>query len=260
MKITILPQLTLIVILFTSCGKLTDYSPYDADISNTDVHSYHLDRIRQTEVSDTVKFALIADTHSYYDDLADAISSINQQEGLQFVVCCGDITDSGLAQEYNWYCDLIKKLKYPIITVIGNHDYLSNGSVIYRRIFGPSNFSFTINDYKFMAFDDVVWENSNRSPQFDWLRSELQNDTIKKCILLAHIPPWTDQLEGIYSQIYEEIVKNSNIMLCLHGHNHQYEEKEFASVPSVVSGSVIYRSYNIISLFNNEYSIKRISF
>jgi predicted phosphodiesterase len=250
--------------IFAGCSDLIEYSPYDTDITNSNVNTANMEVISQSNVEDdTLRFAVFSDTHSYYGEFSDAVASINRQKGLQFVVCCGDLTESGLAQEFKWYYNIARNIKYPIITAIGNHDYLSNGSNIYTKMFGPTNFSFTNGAYKFVVFDDIVWENNNSSPNFEWLQSELSADTTKKCILIAHISTWSDEFIGDNAplgQKYEDIIAQNKVMLCLHGHDHSYKEKVYPTHTSVITGSVSHRTYNIISLHENQFTLRQIPF
>jgi len=151
------------ILFITSCSDLIEYTPYDTDIQTHDLNISESSKINFEEqsTSDTLRFALISDIHENYDDLYDAISNINQLTGLQFVVCCGDITNAGLAQEFKWYINNSKGSIYPLITVIGNHDYLSNGHTVYTKLFGSSDMSFLVGKYKFILFDDIIWEKNN---------------------------------------------------------------------------------------------------
>lgn len=159
------------LIFFSACSGLIEYSPYDTPVLSKDMNKTESARISCEMLSphDTFKFALISDIHDNYDDMADAIKSINREPGLQFVVCCGDITNSGLAREYEWYLEIFERSRYPFITVIGNHDYRSNGLLIFERIFGPPNMSFEEGKYKFVLFTTVLIENNYKSPEYEWL-------------------------------------------------------------------------------------------
>jgi predicted phosphohydrolase len=113
--------------------------------------------------------------------------------------------------------------------------------------------------YNFVVFDDVVWENNNQSPDFEWLRNELLNSS-EPSILMAHIPPWTDQLEGSYSQKFGDIIAENNVMLSLHGHQHDFALNSFRGIPAIVSGSIDKHIYTVIKVFGNDFKIERINF
>jgi predicted phosphodiesterase len=52
-------------------------------------------------------FAVIADSHSYYDELRDAIKIISMKKDVCFVLHLGDFADCGLLFEY-----VSRRLKY----------------------------------------------------------------------------------------------------------------------------------------------------
>ena len=262
MKLRKFIYIPVFVLCITACKGLIEFSPYDAGIVSGNINVGNISAISESvnENGDTLKFVLFSDSHISYDELNDAVKSINQQEGICFAVCCGDITDNGLAREFGWYHSIVKNLMVPLVTVIGNHDYRSNGMEIYTSMFGPTNMSFTFGSYTFIVFDDIVWENNNRSPKFDWLRKELAKEETPYSVLLAHIPPWTDQMEGLYNIVFSNIIAESNIILCLHGHEHEFSQRVYANVPAVVSGCIKKREYCIIKLYDKESKTERIRF
>lgn len=249
-----------IILINVSCSHLFEYSPYDTNVNANNINVAEINTISATSVTqDTLAFAVISDPHENYDDLTAAINSINKHRNLKFVVCCGDVTNADLAKEYNWYYTTIKKSKFPLITVIGNHDYLSNGHTAYKQLFGSPNISFVYGNYKFVLFDDIVWENNNQSPDFEWLLSEL-TDSSHYNILLTHIPPWTDQLEGANCLRFTQVVTPENTILCLHGHEHEYKQTNFNGIPSFVVGCIKDRGYLIVKLKGNTAIAERMFF
>jgi predicted phosphodiesterase len=257
MKISIL--YIAIALFLAGCTDLVEYSPYTADVKDTYINTENVEKLKHLKAThDTVKFAVISDTHSFYKDFEDAISSINQQNDLDFVICSGDITDLGLQWEFEQSLRFIKRLNYPLFTVIGNHDYLSNGYRIYGQMFGPTNMSFSYHQYKFIFFDNIVWENNNRIPDFAWLREQVSSNNEPYSILISHIPADSEEMKAYYSPEFGNIIENSNIMLCINGHNHKYELKEVSGKPCITNGSVSHRSYSIISLYDEKYFIKQI--
>ncbi len=260
MKTWIIP-LSILAFALAGCNDLVEYSPFTANVEDTYINNENIESLKQLKAThDTVKFAVISDSHSFYKDLEDAISSINQQKDLNFVICSGDITDSGLAWEFQQYKRFINRLKYPIFTVIGNHDHLSNGLRIYSQMFGPSNISFNYLQYKFILFDNVVWENNNRIPDFAWLREQVSSGDNPYSVLISHIPSDAEEMQEYYSPEFGNIIENRNILLCINGHDHTYKLKELSGKAAVTCGSVSHRMYNIISLYDNNFSIRQITY
>lgn len=249
------------ILFLSACSDLFEYSPYDTDIKTHDLNTSESIRISNkiSSSTDTLKFAFFSDIHEHYDDLSDAISSINKENGLQFAVCCGDITNAGLKQEYKWYFDIAEKSVIPLVTVIGNHDYLSNGYHVYTRLFGPSKISFIAGKYKFILFDNIIWEKNNQMPDYKWLSGEL-SDTGYYNVLLTHIPPFSEEMVGDFNLAYRETVDSINTMLCLHGHIHRFVETTFNGIPTIISANIDKREYYIIKLIGDKSIVKRIKF
>lgn len=251
--------LCIALFVFSSC-EILEFSPYDNGVAHENINADNIESINlNTNFSDTLKFALISDTHISYDVLKKAIKEIGKQEDLKFIVCTGDITNSGLAREFEWYAEIIKDSKYPVITVIGNHEYRSNGLKIFNRMFGPTNMSFMYMGYKFIMFDDVVWENNNQPPRFDWLKEELE-ESDSPGVLLAHIAPCSNQLKGNYCEIFTGLISESNLILGLHGHIHSYAERTVGGVPLIIADNIGNREYYIIELFERNHKVLRVKF
>jgi 3',5'-cyclic-AMP phosphodiesterase len=250
----------ILTLLFSACDELFDYSVYDNDVNYSGVNNSNLEMVTNLSSGDTITFAFFSDTHSYYDEFASAVKSINKNDSIQFAICGGDITEAGLSKEFNYYYDIADDLNVPVITAIGNHDYLSNGASIYTAMFGDSNFSFYMGNFHFVFFNDVIWENNNQSPDFDWLNNTLQSDTVSKAIIVSHIPPWDEQFNESYSAEYSDIVSKSSAMLALHGHFHSYQITQYAGIPALVATTIYNRHYYVIRVWGKNYSITDVSF
>jgi len=243
----------------SSCDDLFQYSPYDADVSEYNVNEKNIRKIVPVSADDTLWFVTFSDTHHWYDALYDATQKINSLKNISFVVVCGDVTDAGLAKEFEWYNQVMKNLNVPYITIIGNHDYRSNGSVVYKKMFGPSNFTFDISPYHFICFDDVVWENDNTLPDFEWLNSNLLTTTTPIQVVLAHLPPWSKDLDLSVTELEQIITNKPDHILIVHGHEHKYYHELFP-VEHVVMGCLDDRNIYLIGLCDTSYTMKRLNF
>jgi predicted phosphodiesterase len=243
------------------CTELIEYSPYDTDVKALDFNITESAKIPAEAIpaNDTFKFAVIADTHEFYDHMADAIKSMNNRSDLQFVACLGDITNFGLANEFESYLEEARKSKFPFLTAIGNHDYRSNGYNIFYKLFGPPNFSVVSDKYKFIFFDDVLIENNYISPDYEWLAEEV-SDSSHINIILAHVPPFSDEMKGLHDLLFCEIVNPATTSLCLYGHLSYYDEFEYNGIHTLISTKINTREYYIVSLINNTSLIERIKF
>ncbi len=252
---------SLLILLFAiGCSDLIEYSPYDIDVPELQWNESEVAKIDTLlKPQDTLRIAFFSDVHDNYDLLATAIDQINSRNDIHFIVCGGDITNSGLSQEYIWYLDEIKKSALPLVTVIGNHDYRSSGRYIYNRLFGSRRMCICCGPYRFILFDDVIWENNNLSPDYVWLNSVLSDESYQN-IFIAHVPPHGDQMEGPNRLVHEQFVHSDNTILCLYGHTHIYEDFDDNGIHTLVAASLADREFYVVSLVGSESIIERMSF
>lgn len=240
---------TAIAINLSSCGNLIDYSPYDTDVKNTNLNAENIAKIEASPPpADTLLIVVISDTHAIHTKLRTAIRFINQMQGISFVVINGDITNWGLAKEYKDFHHDITKLKVPFITVIGNHDYLSNGGQIFKRMFGEVNFSFHAGNQKVIGFDNVVWEKGNHSPDLDWLEANLPSGGDQPSVLFTHIHIWDPQLGNGYADRMREIIEENRVQLCVFGHGSNYRFQIENNIPYLVVPKIAAEALTKITL------------
>jgi 3',5'-cyclic-AMP phosphodiesterase len=260
-SVTIDKKLIIGCILMCGCTELIEYSPYDTPVKTLDFNQTESLKIPIEGIppGDTFKIAVFADTHEFYDNMAEAIVSINKRPDVQFVACLGDITNFGLATEFERYLNEARKSKFPILTAIGNHDHRSNGYQIFKKLFGSPNFSVVSGRYKFIFFDDVLVENDYVSPDYEWLTEELA-DSLHSNVILSHLPPFTPEMRGFHNLLYREIVNPGNTILCLYGHVSTYIEFEYNGIHTLVSTKINLREYYVVSLINDQAIIERVKF
>jgi 3',5'-cyclic-AMP phosphodiesterase len=230
------------ILLFSGCESPFTYSPYEADVEEQyrNTTQKNLERIRSIPVNETQEFrvALLSDTHYHFDDLSDAIEVINQKKDVSFVIVTGDIAESGLLKEFEFFHNIMSGLNKPYLTVIGNHDYLSNGAHIYQDMFGARNYSFVFKNVKFVMFDNVTME-SNRTPDMEWFGQEVINSGGHIHIIpFSHIFLFDKQFAKLREGYYR-LLKDNGIALSVNGHKHDYEydnyfedEVYFLTIPS----------------------------
>ncbi len=248
-------------VLLASCNKLTQYSPYDANTEHSNVNPVNISEILSNQQpGDSLVFIAISDTHTEYSDLRAAVTSINEMEGISFVMVCGDVTDWGLFNEFDDYYHLIRRLDIPFVTLMGNHDYLSNGKLIFNKMFGPTNFYFDIGNYRMVVFDNVVWENGNQEPDFNWFQQMLNVPEGMTSVACYHIHPWDPQLENGYAEKMEKIIEANPVILSIFGHGHHYLEEEINGRRYLMVPDVTKRNMAKITLANRTATIEILNF
>ena len=253
----------LVFILSVGCDKVFEFSPYQANVKEEcrNTTAKNLQLIKDIKIdSDTFSFAFVTDNHYHYSNLRKVIDDINKKNDISFVIFGGDIADQALLKEYEIFYNIMENLHKPYLTVIGNHDYNSNGEIVYKQMFGAYNYSFEFKQNKFILFDDVVWE-SNKNPDFNWLSKQLSNnEKFNQVFVIAHIPPFSDQFDSNLEQTYKSIMQEYNVSLSIHGHVHTYYfRKTYNDNVNYLTGPWLKRpTYCIINVNNNTFYIELI--
>lgn len=262
-------KVSLIVISFlwiSSCENYFEYSPYAANVNDSYKNTSKTEMNYLLE-ADTVyrvefKFAVIADSHYNFNELHDAIKNINKNKSLDFVIVNGDIADHGYLKEYELFHENMEDLSIPYLTVIGNHDYRSNGKKIYNKMYGEVNKRFTFNNNLFILFDDVFWE-SNKNPDMDWLEKELKdNDKYENVFVLSHIPPYSRQFTDEFEMRYRELMLKYEVDLSIHGHIHRHDYSDYYNDGMLYLGveTIMDKEYVILTVKDNNINVERIKY
>lgn len=218
-------------VITIGCQKVFEYTPYSSQLADgydeltTQKNLEKLDAHNENEAK-PFTIALLSDTHDHYTELKMAVDAINSRSDIAFTIIAGDMSDQGMEKEYMLLYDQLKRLKQPLLTVIGNHEYLANAATIYQKMFGPVNYSFTYSSYKFIYFDSNFWE-KNGCPDFDWLNAELTATDGATPILISHIPPFGDQYDTTSTRIHRSLTSRGQVPLSIHGHIHRYSYNDY---------------------------------
>jgi Icc-related predicted phosphoesterase len=157
--------------------------------------------------------------------------------------------------------------RIPYVTVIGNHDHLSNGGKIYQQMYGPLNYSFTFHQVKFIAWDNVEWE-SEKETDYNWLqqaleinRDEATNEFYHHVIPFSHIPPTDGQMEDDREK-FHALLKEHQVKLSVHGHRHTFSMRELYGdgIQYVTVGSPQKRNYAEIAITPDTIVVSKIDY
>lgn len=120
------------ILAVCSC-ELIDYHPYDGRISGEqDLNAKAIERITALcRDKDTLRFVMMGDTQRWYDETEDFVKDVNRRDSIDFVIHGGDISDFGLKKEFQWKRSIMGKLNVPYVALIGNHDIIGNGEMLF---------------------------------------------------------------------------------------------------------------------------------
>lgn len=215
----------LLATLFQACEDPFDYHPWEVDIpgDERDLNYQEISKIQQSIGLDTTtyNFAVFGDPHYYYTDTRNILEHIANDPSIRFVIVVGDITDQALMDEFVQYAEMMEESGIPHITLIGNHDHLANGRTIFEEMFGPRNMMFTVGGVRFVLFDNNEFE-SSVAVDYPWLYTSLSQAFDGQTIVFMHVPPVSDQLEGLPRQELENVMQATRPDDVYMGHIHRY--------------------------------------
>ena len=162
------------MMMLGACDTVFDVHPYDVRVNGeTDLNAKNIRKIEQAVKSkDTIRFAVISDSHQWLDDLKAEVNDINRRkDSIDFVIHCGDISDFGATREMKWTRNRLQKLQMPSVVLLGNHDCLGTGNQSYEVIFGNPDFSFIAGRVKFVCLNTnaIEYDYSRPVPNFDFM-------------------------------------------------------------------------------------------
>ncbi len=218
---------TIILLASSGCVK---YNAYEIRLSSEEkgLTNKNIAKIQAQPLSDTLTFVFAGDAQRFYDEAIYLVQSINNDPTIDFVLFAGDISDFGLAEEFQGMNSIFAGLNVPYVVVIGNHDLIYNGGEVYHQMFGDYNFSFMVGDYKFVVANTNSREFAfnGKVPDINWIQSQL-NDTAHYfgAVILVHVPPGNDDFDNTLEWDFANALsKPGKTIMELHGHNHGFSD------------------------------------
>ena len=181
---TILPAL--LTVLISSCSGFETH-PYDVNIKGeTGINGKQMAIIEKEFANkEELRIAFISDTHLWIGDARDQVADVNNRK-VDFVVHCGDLTDTATEKEFEWSRDVLTGLNCPFVALIGNHDFLGTGNQTYEVMYGDCDFSFIAGRVKFICLNTNAVESTTTWRLFristSW-RSSLQRILTSSIVL-----------------------------------------------------------------------------
>jgi 3',5'-cyclic-AMP phosphodiesterase len=268
---TIYPLLFILSLsLLSSCEELFEYHPNQIRLNDDerDLTALNLANLESQQPGDTLRLLVMGDTQRFYDAASAFVAKANTFPHIDFVIHQGDISDFGLSQELRWVHDIMKRLKFPYLTVIGNHDKLANGRKVYQQMYGDFNYSFVYGHTKFVMVDTNGREYgfNGKVPDLDWLGKELVHqpgDTWQQAIVVSHMPPYDGDFDPELEMPFHQTLKASGrVQLSLHGHIHSWRtEKTYDdAILYHATTTVKHRGFTYLKVWREGFEIERVAY
>jgi 3',5'-cyclic-AMP phosphodiesterase len=219
----------LIPLLLLGCDTF-EYSPNQSFARDTpqNLNAKNLARLYARPVDDTVTIAFVGDSQRFYDEVESFVSKVNSIPTVDFVLLAGDITDFGLLKEYEWIHKDFSRINAPYIAVIGNHDVISQGEDVFRRMYGPLNFSFVYDSIQFVIHNTNSREYTVPVPDMPWLENELNGEAsanARYIVPVSHVPPGHGDFSPDLTMPYTKLLSSTpRVIASLHGHVHEHTD------------------------------------
>ncbi len=261
--------LWMLAVMLTACDDVFQTHPYDVNFDGeTSINATNMVTIESCFASkDTLRVAFISDTHGWYADAEDQIASLNQRTDIDFVVHCGDLTDTGTAKEYEWCRDILDDMRYPYVALIGNHDFLGTGDQAYETMFGEMNFSFIASRVKFVCLNTNATEYDYMAavPNFDYMEEEFVKDSTRfdRTIIVMHAPPYSDQFNNNVCKAFRRYLDFfPGLMCCVYGHEHNDTVGDIYGDGLMFYGidCAQHRNYRIFTITKDGYEVEQIRY
>ena len=266
MKRLILP---ILLLGMTSCGNLFDTHPYDINFDGeTGINAKQMAKIEsQFDGRDTLRVAFISDSHGWYSDLQDEVDNLNGRTDVDFVIHCGDLTDTGTSKEYEWTRNIMNGLRYPYVALIGNHDYLGTGDQAYQVMYGPVDFSFIAGRIKFVCLNTNATEYDYMAavPNFDFMEDEMTKDADRfdRTVVVMHAAPYSDQFNNNVCKSFRRYLDFfPGMMFCVYGHDHNDLVSSIYNDDLLFYGidSAQHRNYRLFTFTPDGYEVEQVYF
>lgn len=257
----------LLFLMITGCERVFEYHPNAVQLNESEKNltQKYLEELGTGNPEDTIRLVLMGDTQRFYDHIQDFTNSARQQPNIDFMLHCGDISDFGMTQEFRWVHSLLQELPFPYLTVIGNHDLLSNGPRVYEEMYGPRNYYFDYNGVRFVMTDtnSREYEFDGTVPDLDWMASSLQlPESVHQAVVVGHVPPFDYDFDKALEEDFVNLLKDNNVELSLFGHLHNSEifHPYGDEIKMVVTNSMKGRSYYVVEIWKEGHRVQEVTY
>jgi len=249
----------LLALLVAACG-VFEFHPYEVRGGEESLNAKALARLPRHEPERPFRFAVIGDIQLFLDDSADAVDDLARRD-VDLVVQMGDLTEYGTAQEYEWVARLLEKIPAPTFAIVGNHDLMGKGGLLYQRTFGPTFQSFDYQGSRFVLFDSNSLEYgfSGEVPDVERLREALMSGPSRRhTFTFSHVPPGHPDFDPALTEPVEALQAEAGVTISFHAHTHRYASDVRRGVRYFVADALESRNYLLVTVVGDSVDVERV--
>lgn len=196
------------------------------------------------------RFALFTDLHvsmtneESTNDLINAVTDLNNQRDIAFVLISGDLTETGDYASLVKVKDILDKLNCKYYIIPGNHEtkWSESGATDFARVFGDDKFRTFMNGYLFLGFNTgpvIKMGDGHVAPQdIQWVTRQLKEVGKKQPVfLVTHYPLKTGDVDNWYE--LTDAVRRYNIQAFFGGHYHRNLIFSYDGIPGIILRSTL---------------------
>jgi len=200
---------------------------------------------------DSFEFIVLGDNHAglIFNDSAalKLIKNMNREDRFKkipvdFVMVSGDVTFRGSEWDYWIYNKIKSRIKWPVISAIGNHDADKHGRVYFAKYYGKPDFSFVDRNSYFIVLDNIIGD--LREDQFAWFEKELEKSaayahrfvTLHKSPRSLYQQSWFRPELSPWAYRFMKLCEKYKVDIVFSGHEHLFKEETFGGVKYIISG------------------------
>lgn len=168
-----------------------------------------------------IRIAVYSDPHQNYKDMDSTMLHINKTASIDFIVCLGDVTNSGYNFEYDQYLDTYVLFKHPVISVMETM-IPSEPEIIFLKKF-LAHLIFGLSQQRNASFFSTG-KNLEDPSLFDsaWLKNAVETST-KKIFIFNHTSLRDKERDtDLVAKTFSDIIADSKVQMIFNGHNHVY--------------------------------------
>uniref|UniRef100_A0A7C5EP55 Calcineurin-like phosphoesterase domain-containing protein n=1 Tax=Desulfobacca acetoxidans TaxID=60893 RepID=A0A7C5EP55_9BACT len=189
-------------------------------------------------------FAVLGDSRGSRRVFSALLKKLNEDPEVAFVIHLGDVVDQPELEQYRLFFSQVREhLFKPLLVTVGNHELVKEGRPLYRRLFGPENYAFSLGKAYFIIFDNARLDSLNEA-SLRWLAEELEKARAYPWrLVFLHVPLFDPRggehrhcLPPEWGWRLADLFRRGGVSHIFAGHIHGYFNGEWASVPFTISG------------------------